>query len=163
MLDIEAIAVKSVPCRISLTDIGLPSILAYLISIRRLSEIAGNVSFNNCVRVMRSTLSAPLPWFFTATVPDLGEVEISFSKTALADFTAGCCLPFHVQVKSNEPDNFSARRPIAIRAKAVDCVLNQFSCDRFFETTFACCKASRSRFIRSNVSKIIASSRSDEP
>ena len=48
-------------------------------------------------------------------------------------------------------------------AKAVDCVLNQSSCDRFLETTFACCKASRSRFIRMSVSKIIASSRSEEP
>ena len=159
----EVIAIKSVPCIISLTEIGVPFRLAYLISMRRLSLMAGNVSFNNCVRVIRSTLSAPFPWFFTAIIPDLGVVAISFSNTALADFTAGCCLSFHVHTKSNVPDSFSARRPIAIRAKAVDCVLNHSSCDRFFETTFACCKASRSRFIRISVSRIIASSRSEEP
>ena len=147
----------------SSTEIGEPAISVYFTSSRILSAMAGSVSFSNWVRVIRSTLNAPLPLFFTETVPDFGEVAISFSNTALADFTAGCCLPFQLHVKSSVPDNCSASRPIAIRAKAVDCVLNQFSCARFCDTFFACCNASRSRFIRMSVSRIIASSRSDEP
>ena len=112
-------------------EIGSPSVLTYLTSRRMLSDIAGKVSFMSWIRVIISAFRAPLPRFLIETVPDFGEVASSFSNTALADFTAGCCLPFHFHAKSRVPDNFSARRPIAMRAKAVDWVLNQFSSARF--------------------------------
>ena len=156
-------AIKSVPCLISSMDIVAPFISVYFTSRRRLLDIAGNVSLSNCVRVMRSTLNAPLPSFFIIILPEAGEVDSSFVNTALADFTTGCCFPFQVQVKSRVPESFSARRPIAINEKAVDCVLNQFSSAKFLDTFFACCNAAWSRFIRSKVSSIIASSRSYEP
>ena len=101
------------------------------------------MSFSNWVRVIRSAFKAPFPLFFRITFPSRDEVEISVSYTAFADFTAGCCFPFSVQLKSNVPDNFSARRPIAISEKAVDCVLNHVSLVRLCETILACSMASR--------------------
>ena len=121
------------------------------------------MSFSNWVRVIRSAFRDPFPLFFRITFPSCGEVGSDASYMALADFTAGCCLPFNVQLKSSVPDSFSAKRPIAINEKAVDCVLNHVSCARLCETILACSMASRWRFISNKVSSIIASSRSDEP
>ena len=61
------------------------------------------------------------------------------------------------------PDSFSASRPIAIRAKAVDWVEKYVSPDRFFDTRLACFMASCVRFMSRRVSRIMASSRSGEP
>ena len=163
MLATVTTAIKSLPCFRASGAIAVPFISVYFTSRRRLFDKAGRVSFSSCVLVIKSTFKAPLPLFFTVTEPPPGATDNAFSNTALADFTAGCCLPYIVQVKSRVPDNFSANRPIAINANAVDCVLNQSSRDKFFETFCACVNASRSRPMSNKVSNIMASSRSYEP